>query len=678
MDLTRFLSKPHKEAAVNTLPYEKAYDTFCTSIVVPKIIEAKKILLLTSLRKSFIKIVKEVEGVDTSYRSANLKNRLAKSFPQLQFTLARPLGYVVYSGAVEASDLVKSAFDEMSSDQDSQESQKSHDGVQADYTSPTTTKTVYEVLRTNYMSAKIVKSAVENSVSKFSTSWPPTAENLNVDIAKSLVPHQLFNWIAWTTWLNDDPQADTYATVGTTEEKKILSIAQDIMYLHAKGRVSTPKHHALSMTIRHMTGSSEIIQILNGLGHCTSHSATLEHDTALAMVELSRGEFPIPSGIKHGQFTTLVWDNIDFGEETLSGKGTTHSTNCIMIQRDIHEDVSTNPDPELVAISKKKQRSVKAPSTNLEPYFGTSRSKDGPGCIGKSVDITSDPHDASRLKPKLLDQAFVLARMDAADKGTRKIPSWTGFNTQLSTSIPNQSVVGYLPVIDASPTEMDTVNTILVRSMKYADLLHLAEIVLVFDQAIYAKAMKIIWEGSNEEFRRRIIVRLGAFHTKMSYLACIGIRYKDAGLSDIFVESGLVASGSLAGVMNGKHYNRAVRAHKIASEALQRLRLRRFLDSISEEEARDIHDLMANLSYTYSSENRGELSENQQLIRMLAAYNQFIESESQQNSNFAFWFPTLKWLESFYCSQEQLVKVIGHCIFQLFETCYHGTFPIIE
>ena len=157
MDLTRFLSKPHKEAAVNTLPYEKAYDTFCTSIVVPKIIEAKKILLLTSLRKSFIKIVKEVEGVDTSYRSANLKNRLAKSFPQLQFTLARPLGYVVYSGAVKASNLVKSAFDEMSSDQDSQESQESHDGVQADYTSPTTTKTDYEVLRTNYMSAKIVE-----------------------------------------------------------------------------------------------------------------------------------------------------------------------------------------------------------------------------------------------------------------------------------------------------------------------------------------------------------------------------------------------------------------------------------------------------------------------------------------------------------------------------------------
>ena len=145
-----------------------------------------------------------------------------------------------------------------------------------------------------------------------------------------------------------------------------------------------------------------------------------------------------------------------------------------------------------------------------------------------------------------------------------------------------------------------------------------------------------------------------------------------------FVESGLVASGSLAGVMNGKHYNQAVRAHKIASEALKRLRFRRFLDSTSEEEARDIHDFMANLSYTYSSENRGDLSENRQLIRMLAAYNQFIESESQQNSNFAFWSSFIEMVGDFFCSQEQLVKVIGYCIFQLFKTCYHGTFPIIE
>lgn len=40
----------------------------------------------------------------------------------------------------------------------------------------------------------------------------------------------------------------------------------------------------------------------------------------------------LPTGIIVGQDTTLVWDNNDFGEKTLSGKGTTHNTIGIIIQ----------------------------------------------------------------------------------------------------------------------------------------------------------------------------------------------------------------------------------------------------------------------------------------------------------------------------------------------------------
>ena len=377
------------------------------------------------------------------------------------------------------------------------------------------------------------------------------------------------------------------------------------MYLKANGRIATPKHHALSMTVRHMTGSSQLINILNGLGHSSSHSATLEHDTALALVELSRGELPVPTGIMDGLFTTMVWDNIDFGEDTLSGKGTTHSTNGIIIQRKLTDKVMPNQAPAK-SIRKKKQRSVKAPSTRLEPFYGTSRTKDGPECIGKDIDIESDPHCASRVNPKTLDQGYIMTRIKSADEEKTTIPSWTGFNTLLSTNIPRQSIIGYLPVIDASPTEMETVKTILVRSVQYADLLHLAVIVLVFDQAIYAKAQKIIWGDNDDELKKRLAVRLGSFHTKMSYLACIGQRYKDAGLSDIFVESGLVTSGSLAGVMNGKHYNRGVRAHKLASEAFQRLRFLKFLESIPEEESKEIQDIISKLYSTFPTKDYRE------------------------------------------------------------------------
>lgn len=212
-----------------------------------------------------------------------------------------------------------------------------------------------------------------------------------------------------------------------------------------------------------------------------------------------------------------------------------------------------------------------------------------------------------------------------AEKDDKKIPSWTGFNTLLTTTIPPQSTIAYLPVIDASPTEMDTVKTILVCSVKYADLLQLEAFVLVFDQAIH------------EELKKRIVVRLGAFHTKMSYLACIGIRYKDAGLSDIFLEAGLVASGSLDGVMNGKHYNRGVQAHKIASEAFNRLRFQQFLESMPDKESQEIKSLMPRLYLAFSTQDYQKLLQSEKLTEITSAYEQFIQTQSVKNENFAFW-----------------------------------------
>ncbi len=148
-----------------------------------------------------------------------------------------------------------------------------------------------------------------------------------------------------------------------------------------------------------MTGSSQLIQILNGLGHSALHTSTLEHDTALAQHQLSLGELAVPKGIKDGQFTTLVWDNIDFGEEMLSGKGTTHSTNGIIIQRAHKSDTEMQEYAPTPSVKKTKQRSIKALSVTLEPYFGTSRNKDGPACIGQDLDMKDDSHSAAQVKP---------------------------------------------------------------------------------------------------------------------------------------------------------------------------------------------------------------------------------------------------------------------------------------
>jgi len=215
----------------------------------------------------------------------------------------------------------------------------------------------------------------------------------------------------------------------------------------------------------------------------------------------------------------------------------------------------------------------------MTPYQRQKRQ--GPQVPGGNLDISSTELLLSRHNSRIIDAMFVFMR--AIDDGTHNLPSWTGFNTLLHDNDELvKSTVAYLPVIESSPTSLDTVNAILERSVAIADELELNHVVVVFDQAIYAKAQEIRW--TNELFMRRLVLRLGEFHTSMSFLSIIGKRYHDAGLFSVLVEAGIVAHGSVNAVLEGKQYNRAIHAHKLVSKALERLRFQVFLESLSSDE----------------------------------------------------------------------------------------------
>ena len=116
---------------------------------------------------------------------------------------------------------------------------------------------------------------------------------------------------------------------------------------------------------------------------------------------------------------------------------------------------------------------------------------------------------------------------------------------------------------------MSTVHEILVRSQKIREAHELKSIVLVFDQALYAKATEIAWKHPDKF--ADIVIRMGVFHTVCTLLSIMGKRFQDAGLRDVCIESGVIAEGSVTGVLEGRRYNRAVRFHKLMYEALQRL-----------------------------------------------------------------------------------------------------------
>ncbi len=106
----------------------------------------------------------------------------------------------------------------------------------------------------------------------------------------------------------------------------------------------------------------------------------------------------------------------------------------------------------------------------------------------------------------------------------------------------------------------------------------------------------------------------------MTTLACVGKRFGDAGLQDIPIESEVVASGSIYGVINGHHYNQSIRSHKLLSEALQKLSLQSFSDSLSEEKAQEYQNVMMQLHTTYPRADFKRLVQEERFDALLEAY----------------------------------------------------------
>ena len=104
----------------------------------------------------------------------------------------------------------------------------------------------------------------------------------------------------------------------------------------------------------------------------------------------------------------------------------------------------------------------------------------------------------------------------------------------------------------------------------------------MFDQAFYPKAMEVYWK--HHELLSKLIVLFVNFHLLMVLFGVSGA-IGEAGLRELAIQSQVVAEDSIDTVMSGKHYNRAVRLHKITYEAFMRLFVQAFEAFVTSESA---------------------------------------------------------------------------------------------
>ncbi|KXJ20012.1 hypothetical protein AC249_AIPGENE15286 [Exaiptasia diaphana] len=467
-------------------------------------IDAGKALDMNSLLQSYRECLQR-RGIDgSSYTRQKLKDRLKVVFKD-SLVFHQPFGpskpEIVFSASISLLDVINAAAS----------------STQVNTETTFTSCTSHDTLEDLYFVALHLRKEIQKC--KGIDILPLNLTNLNLQTSKSLLPKPLYWLLRWIV-TGEEFGFSQESCLNESDERKVIMMAQDIIHSSSHARVKLPKQVGLAMTVKHLTGSKQLITLLNRMGQCSSYDETEQVETSLANETLARAAADgviIPSNITQGSFIHMAADNNDINEETLDGKNTTHGTTIVVYQRNENHEPSQRT---IYADHSKKRRSL-TPDANL-------------------INI---------------EEITVRGRRPAIADFVQKI-NMDWFITSNQVLLTGISDLAWL-------------------FLRMSD----SEFLAGADVQSHVQARQL--QASLPEDLKSIVIRLGGFHIALNYLALIGKKYADSGLEDILVESGVYAAGTTTSLLQGKSYNRGIRAHKLVMEALFRMLWKAFVAWLS-------------------------------------------------------------------------------------------------
>lgn len=354
--------------------------------------------------------------------------------------------------------------------------------------------------------------------------------------------------------------------------RKVNSVAQDLVYAIHNGKIKTSKQITLGMTMKSITSSRRVVDLLNKYGQCCSYNTIEELETEATFSTLSKSVI-CPEDIRLSPYysTGVAFDNYDRFVETCSGKDTLHDTVGIIYQN-VESHFPDTDEPEIdYAINPplaKRRRTFEAISGEIVPYTKK------PKLAEKLLPLDSDLRivEVSNYNCyEMLDVAWMISHY----LKIANTPMWVGYNSKIIDDQSIQKKVSYLTPINVSPTNASVVYETMRQSQKIAQECSQQYIQVTYDLAI-AKVAYQIQSTEKPEFDN-LFIHLGGFHIMMAYFKALGKFIDECGLSHIMVESGLLASGSVNGFLSGKHFNRCKRLHPLVAVGLETLLFEEFL-----------------------------------------------------------------------------------------------------
>lgn len=339
------------------------------------------------------------------------------------------------------------------------------------------------------------------------------------------------------------------------------------------------KHIMLGIVLKSLTSRRKLIDIIHRYGHCISYPGIEELETEATYTSIKKSSV-CPETIKKSPHlcTGVAYNNFDRFVERKSGKDTLHDTVGIIYQNfdsDIPDEseilnVSSVNGEENLNLKKRRRRTFKVISLEEVSYLKKPKMTD---VLQLSV------NEAEYLKPvnlplyNAIDTTWLVSHAVQSPN----IPMWNGYNSLIiknNNDNPKQ-IISYLTPIKSSPTNISVVLETMKQTKQICEELKQSAIQVTYDLAIANIAMQI--QATEAPMFGNLFIHLGPFHIMMAYFKAAGKVIIDCGLSNIMVHSNLLASGSLNGFLERKHFNRCERLHPLMSLGLEILHFKSFL-----------------------------------------------------------------------------------------------------
>ena len=392
--------------------------------------------------------------------------------------------------------------------------------------------------------AKLIKSDILE-ISTDNSVYPPPDSIASIETNRNFIPESLLLLL-------------NLLLCGKETDMKIGAIGQAIIQCCRPRGIIAPLQIGLAVQLYHHFGSRFLIDCLNSMGFCSSYREVQKFESnAAAMLNISMPHF-FP-----GSFVQFSADNVDHNSRTIDGYDTFHGMGIIACNTPgipfnmslPRREININ---EVVELGHIEIKYFKEPEHELTAATFLSLSE---------LDERSNDNENT-----IFD---LFSKLVYSLRPSR--PSWSGFMHLYDTNKTSvqKSNITFLPMIDMSPSDLSCINSTLHFIAKISTTHNVAAVV-TFDQPLFQKASYILDTEQSSSPIKNVVLRLGGFHTEMSFLGCIGHLMAGSGLREVLET--VYSPNAVVHMLTGKAVSRAVRGHFMVDTALHTLILSSALD----------------------------------------------------------------------------------------------------